>query len=146
MLPFFVRGLLSSSLTLEAFIVFTEDFSPLLEVSSPFPGGSSSWLNVSKRFNRVSSLSLEVSLVLIAGFSRLWDWAVVGDSEAFVSAEGLHLTLSCWGLGSSGSSCGVITLSISKPVTTTYGLMQRHRVRCHATLYISELQVKTINS
>lgn len=87
-LPFLVRGLLSSSLTLEVFIMFTEGFSPLLEVPLPFPGGLSS------RLTGGLFSSLEVSLLLTEGVSPLWDGAVVGDSEAFASAEGLHPTLS----------------------------------------------------
>jgi len=72
----------------------SEGFSLLLEVPSPFPGGLPSWLDVSKRFTGGLSSSLEVSLLLTEGFSLLWDGAVVGDSEAFASAEGLHLALS----------------------------------------------------
>ena len=94
MLPFLVKGLLSSSLTLEVFIMFTEGFSPLLPVPSPFPGGLSSWLVVSKRFTGGLFSSLEVSLLFTEGVSSLWDGTVVGDSEAFASAEGLYPTLS----------------------------------------------------
>lgn len=85
MLPFFALALLSSSLTLEVFIMFTEGFSPSLEVPSPFPEDLSSWLDVSKRFTGGLSSSLE-------GFSPLWDGAFVDDSEAFASAEGLLLS------------------------------------------------------
>ena len=74
--------------------MFTEGFSPLLEVPSPLPGGFSSWLVVSKRFTGGLFSSLEVSLLFTEGVSSLWHGAVVGDSEAFASAEGLHPTLS----------------------------------------------------
>ena len=74
--------------------MFTERFSPLLDVPSPFPGGLSSRLIVSKRFTGGLFSSLEVSLLLTEGVSPLWDGAVVGDSEAFSSAEGLPATLS----------------------------------------------------
>ena len=69
--------------------MLAKGFSPLLEVPSPFPGGLSS------RLTGGLFSSLEVSLLLTEGVSRfLWDGAVVGDSEAFASAEALHPTLS----------------------------------------------------
>lgn len=138
MLPFFALGLLSSSLTLEVFTMFTEGFSPLLEVPSPFPEDLSSWLDVSKRFTGGLSSWLEMSLLLTEGFSPFWDGAFLGDSDAFASAEGpLPSTLSWWGLDSSGSSYKVTTLSLPEPKTTTYGLTQGHRIRCHATLNLN---------
>jgi len=89
MLPFFALGLLSSLLTLEVFIMFTEGFPPSMEVPSPFPEDLSSRLDVSKRFTGGLSSLLEMSSLLTEGFSPFWDGAFVGDSDAFASAEGL---------------------------------------------------------